>query len=114
MALYSTRNVCAECSKPFTSGNPHVESYFCSSKCRDTWNNRRKTRGAMVLDMLMQHWFDRDSRETETPFAVATRMVSAFRSEDKEAGRASVTGSIRDVRERTIGFRGTANLSTKR
>jgi predicted nucleic acid-binding Zn ribbon protein len=102
--MYCQPSVCAECAKAFTSGNPAVPTYFCSGKCRDVWNNRRKLRGALLMDMMMILRFDRDAAREEDAWTTMCRMASDFRGEDIQANRASVNPR-QAVRERTVEFR---------
>lgn len=104
MSLYCQPATCAECRKPFTSGNSGIPTYFCSAVCRDVWNNRRKLRGALFLDMMMILRFDRNTAKTEEVWTTMCRMASDFRGEDAQAGRASVN-PVAAVRERTLKHR---------
>lgn len=92
---------CLECGEKFKASRDH-EQLFCSSACRSTWNNRRKSRGAEVYDLFMTMRFDRAN--AEGVWAVMCRMASEWNAEDKEANRRSF-GPVKKVMERNVRYR---------
>lgn len=102
--MYCVDGVCGECATAYKNPNPAVPKYFCSATCRDTWNNRRKLRGALMLDLMMVMRFDRSAAKTEDAWSTLCRMTADFKQEDVEANRSSVA-PLRIIRERTIRFR---------
>lgn len=89
---------CAECGGEFKRGKS-AEQEFCSSECRVTFNNRRKTRGADLYDLFMTLAYDRKNRKGV--WTAMSRMAKAWHEEDKAAGRKSF-GSARKVMERHV------------
>lgn len=85
-------HACLECGGPRSA-----KGEFCANSCRDSFNNRRKARGAELHDLYMAHRFDRASAQDLGVLQAMNRMASVWREEDKarRAGRRS----WRDTRE---------------
>lgn len=49
---------CKECGTEFTAKK--IEAKFCCQQCRLAFNNRRRDRGAVLYDVLMNCRYDRD------------------------------------------------------
>ena len=86
-------NVCKECGnavvgRPVGRGGREVE--FCSAEHRKSFHNRRMTRGAILLDLLMTDYTDRKHRLRANGLLqkAARRLLSRWRDEDRSAGRA--------------------------
>ena len=79
-------HACLECGEPKPS-----RGEFCTTKCRQTFNNRRKLRGAELYDLYMVLRFERGLAKLLGIFQLINRMASNFRQEDKDkrAGRRS-------------------------
>lgn len=88
---------CSECGTEFKRAA--VGQEFCSTPCRTTFNNRRKTRGADLYDLFMTLAYDRKNRKGV--WTAMSRMAKAWHEEDKKAGRKSF-GSARKVLERHV------------
>lgn len=74
-------HACLECGAQVPFGNG-VE--FCSADCRHAWNNRRKVRGALLLDLYMAHRFDRAEAGRLGVFQAINRLAADFREEDRK------------------------------
>ncbi len=75
---------CQECNAAYETRR--ADQDFCTPGCRDSWNNRRRIRGAMLYDYFMAH---RVERKSGTGYLRAMgRLVSMWRAEDARAGRA--------------------------
>lgn len=63
---------------------------FCSTTCGKTFNNRRMTRGAILLDLMLTDYTNRTHpmRASGTLQKVARRLLSRWRDEDRAANRA--------------------------
>lgn len=48
---------CRECGTPFTPKRP--DQVFCTSACRQVFNNRRRDWGSAMFDIVMEMRFDR-------------------------------------------------------
>lgn len=71
-------HACLEC------GEPHgKDGEFCSSSCRHDFNNRRKKRGAELLDLYMAHRFDRRAAQAAGVFQAINRLAAMYRAEDR-------------------------------
>ena len=64
---------------------------FCGSPCKTEFNNLRKERGALIIDLLMTLRFDRPLAAQLGIWSKICTMLSHFRQEDREkrAGRPS-------------------------
>ena len=89
--------VCRECGSP-TGGE------FCKppSKCKTKWNNRRKSRGAVLYDLLMSQRFDREAAEADHIWTLACRQMADWRVDDnrRRGGRLSWRGHKAVLQER--------------
>jgi hypothetical protein len=78
-------------SKCWETGRSLVDAYhgsrFINTKARQDWNNRRKTRGAAVYDLLMGWRYDRPIATTLHVFVVICQLLKQWHDEDKAAGR---------------------------
>lgn len=86
-------NVCKECGTALSEARANQggrKPEYCSTKCRKDFNNRRMTRGAMLVDLLMTDYTDRDHpmRKSGALQKAARRLLSRWRDEDRAAGRA--------------------------
>lgn len=81
-------NACLECGTQFAAARGRE---FCTSACRQRWNNRRMQRGAELYDLYMAHRFDRANAQALGVFQAVNRMASNFHTEDaaERAGRRS-------------------------
>jgi len=81
---------CLECGRRFTR-LPFQGREFCSTPCRQNWNNRRLQRGAELYDLYMAHRFERAEAKNLGVFQAINRLASDYRAEDRErrSGRRS-------------------------
>lgn len=81
---------CLECGRETECQGPTPRE-FCSGGCRKSWNNRRMTRGAELLDLYMAHRFDRQHATLLGLFQAINRLASDYRYQDRaeRAGRRS-------------------------
>jgi hypothetical protein len=89
---------CAECGQALgEAGKPKL---FCSSVCRQAFNNRRMQRGAMLYDLFMTMRYERGRAKVLGIWAIVCRMAMEWRREDdaKRGGRKSWqrAGSVLD------------------
>ena len=73
---------CCECGKDFRGRN--VNSRFCSTSCRQSFNNRRMQRGAILLDLAMIEIFDKAAFDKYELAKRREELFVAWRQEDKE------------------------------
>jgi hypothetical protein len=80
-----------EHAKCWETGSSLVNAYhgsrFINTKARQDWNNRRKTRGAAVYDLLMAWRYDRPIATSLGVFATICRLLKEWHDEDKALGR---------------------------
>jgi hypothetical protein len=76
---------CAECNEAFTAKDRRAE--FCGSKCRLAMNNRRRDRGAQLLDLYVHTRFNRKAAQERNLQTIIDRMVGNWIAEDRAAGR---------------------------
>lgn len=78
---------CAECKAVYAVRK--AGQRFCSTPCAKAFNNRRQTRGALLLDLLMTDYVFRDHprRKSGALQKAARRLLSRWRDEDALAGR---------------------------
>lgn len=81
---------CDECNASLTGG----KSGFCGNVCKSKWNNRRRARGAELLDIFMTMRHDRPKAARmkeagDNPWTLACRLAKAWHDEDVAAGRKS-------------------------
>lgn len=67
--------------------NAYPGSRFIDTKARTDWNNRRKTRGALVYDLLMAWRYDRPLATALGVFSIVCKMIRQWHEEDKAAER---------------------------
>lgn len=72
--------VCLECGAAFTAERNHGE--FCGSQCRTAFNNRRRTRGALLYDMYMANRYEREEAKAAGMLKVMSRLDQEWRAED--------------------------------
>lgn len=73
-------HTCLECGNRITEARK--PKMFCSTPCRQTFNNRRMQRGAQLYDMFMAMRYERKSAEDHGAWAIMCRMAMDFRRED--------------------------------
>ena len=85
--MTKTQCRCAECNAVYDPAKRGQR--FCSIPCSKRFNNRRMTRGALLLDILMTDYTDRQHpmRTSGTLQKVARRLLSRWRDEDRNANR---------------------------
>lgn len=81
---------CKECGNAVGGAPTPRKREFCSAAHRKQFNNRRMTRGAILLDLLMTDYTDRKHRARANGLLqkAARRLLSRWRDEDRAAGRA--------------------------
>ena len=81
------KKTCKECGKAFEAKK--AEAKFCSQKCRLTFNNRRRDRGAVLYDILMNCRFNRDAAArvfgTNNVNRVMSEMATGWRAQDVQS-----------------------------
>jgi hypothetical protein len=77
---------CLECGEP-VGATQRNDKKFCCAAHKDAFTNRRKNRGAAILDLMMVNNFDRKNRKGLQ--TLMYRMCRNWLEEDREAGRAS-------------------------
>ena len=75
---------CSECGAVYQAQRTTRE--FCSSSCRQVFNNRKATRGAAIYDLAMQ-W--RADRSDKAALSLLCQLLAQFKDEDDRAGRRS-------------------------
>jgi hypothetical protein len=71
-------NACTEC------GGMHAKAgTFCSTACRQAYNNRRLQRGGEFYDLYMAYRFERELGVRLGLWQAINRLASNFRNEDK-------------------------------
>ncbi|WP_341874477.1 hypothetical protein [Methylobacterium nodulans] len=80
---------CLECGQPYGAAARHPG--FCSTACRQAWNNRRLQCGAEVYDLWMAFRFQRPLARALKLLSALNRLASLYREEDRRerAGRPS-------------------------
>ncbi|WP_157182209.1 transcriptional regulator [Methylobacterium sp. WSM2598] len=80
---------CLECGVAYETISRH--SSFCSTGCRNDWNNRRLQRGAEIYDLWMAFRFQRPLARALNLLSCLNRLAHLYRQEDRaeRAGRAS-------------------------
>lgn len=73
---------CVECGNPVTQKKKGPPAEFCSEPCRQTWKNRRMTRGAILYDLVMDWRFNRNGTGPEA-FALLCKAAATFNYQDK-------------------------------
>lgn len=67
--------------------NAYPGSRFISTDARVAWNNRRKTRGAAVYDLLMGWRYDRPIATALHVFSTICALLKQWHDEDEATGR---------------------------
>lgn len=98
---------CYECDEVFVVVNPSGDQNFCCAPHRHAWNNRRKSRGADLIDLFMALRYDRAEAKEHQAWSLMCRMASNWRAEDRAANRRSFA-PLKDLRERHL-----VHLATK-
>jgi hypothetical protein len=91
------QRTCAECGAPFTSKRPNAT--FCCREHADSFMNRKKVRGATLLEMYFHKRYNRQAATQARIPTIIDRMVANWHAEDVAAGRQSMLG-LEDVLER--------------
>ena len=78
---------CQECGHPIEKRLAWRR--FCNAYCRKAWNNRRATRGAQLYDVFMNMRHERATAKLLRFWSLACAMATAWKHEDREAGRRS-------------------------
>jgi hypothetical protein len=87
---------CCECGSPLKgpsaegSNKPargRKQSKVCSTLCKATWNNRRKTRGAELYDLWMAMRYEREDAKALGVWKEMCRMSEQWMDDDKAEGR---------------------------
>lgn len=76
--------VCLECGEPLEP-SARAEKQFCCNAHKDTFNNRRKNRGAELYDLFMAMRYDRKAASIAGVWAIMCRMASMWKEEDDAA-----------------------------
>jgi protein-arginine kinase activator protein McsA len=93
------RIVCRECGRGFQSNRTIAR--FCGSNCKNTFNNRRMQRGAVIYDLLMVQRYSRREASMGNAWSLLSKLAQHFKSlDDRErAGRRSWE-DLKKVRDR--------------
>jgi hypothetical protein len=90
-----TNGACRECRAKFTAQRATKE--FCSTACRQAFNNRKMIRGAAIYSLAME-W--RADRSDKTALNLLCRLLAEFRSDDERAGRRSWDSAASVIRDK--------------
>lgn len=74
--------LCLECGKPLESVKRSSQLH-CSRECRNTFNNRRLQRGAILYDLFMANRYQRTLAKEIKVWGKICRAVITWREEDK-------------------------------
>ncbi len=80
--------VCYETGNPLADGTKDT-ARFSSDAARTAWNNRIKSRGVEVYNLLMIWRFERPFAKRLKVISLLCRMIARRRAEDREANRVS-------------------------
>lgn len=98
-----TSRCCQECGESFESRK--VEARFCSTACRQAFNNRRLQRGADLYDLFMASRFERDQAAQEELWSKMCAVASGWRQEDERDRRGRKSwGNLREALQRLITY----------
>jgi len=76
----TARQLCRECGAP-------ASGQFCRTACKTAWNNRRRTRGAVLYDLFMAHRCERGATADANLWTLMCRLGTDWKTEDqKERG----------------------------
>ena len=87
---------CRECSTPLVAApaadseakkKSRSDTKFCSIACKNTWNNRRKNRGADLYDLWMAMRYSREDAKKFGVWKEMCRLSEKWHSEDTAARR---------------------------
>lgn len=91
-----TIRCCRECKKPLPEGlkatanfcqpAEGANSYANQSKCKASWNNRRKNRGADLYDLWMAMRYERDEAKRLEVWKEMCRLSEGWRDQDNRQG----------------------------
>lgn len=94
--MSKTARSCCECSKTIQA-SAKAEARFCSTACKDRWNNRRKNRGAELYDLFYVLRYDRSRAKALGVWSAMCKLAQLWRDEDREAKRTSPCRDPEDV-----------------
>lgn len=72
---------CKECGERFLGG---WLAEFCSSKCKNRFNNRRAQRGAVLYDLFMATRYQRDEAKDAGCWTFMCALAADWREEDRK------------------------------
>lgn len=75
-----SEKVCRECGSEL--GEVRAITMFCSNTCRQTFNNRRAQRGAVLYDLWMTQRYDRPAAKALKILALMCALGKQYREED--------------------------------
>lgn len=84
-----TDRLCAECRKTFTARQ--YNAAFCGPSCRQAFNNRRATRGALLYDLVMAP--DPAGNLAD----LRKRVVGSWRVQDEANGKKRTHKRVHDI-----------------
>lgn len=80
---------CKECGTEFQAKK--VEAKFCCQQCRLTFNNRRRDRGAILYDILMNCRYDREKAlkvfGTNNVAKIMSEMATGWKAQDDQSNQ---------------------------
>jgi predicted nucleic acid-binding Zn ribbon protein len=79
---------CPECGTAFST--KRRSATFCCREHADAFMNRKKVRGATLIELYMHHRYNRGAATRTQVLAKMNAMVAAWRALDKAAGRQSM------------------------
>lgn len=75
------RKTCRECGSDI-SASKKPEATFCSTECKQDFNNRRAKRGAEMYDLFMAMRYERPLAKSLKLFAILCGLAHRYRDED--------------------------------
>lgn len=105
------RRLCTECQQYYEGGAQRSD--FCSKECRQSFNNRRAARGALLYDMTMIEARHPDKFERLGFADTREAMIRRWVAEDIAAGRHRSHKRTRDVQADTYVYRTSVATSQK-
>lgn len=93
----SDDRTCPECGTPFK--RKRASAVFCCREHTEAFMNRKKVRGATLVELYMHHRYNRGPARTAGVLAKMNLLTTAWRQEDVKAKRASML-DLDDVIER--------------
>lgn len=85
MCRKTFNKTCAECCNAFVAKDYRAE--FCGTACKNAMNQRRRDRGAQLLDLYVHTRFNRKAAGEHGLQTIIDRMVGNWVEEDRQAGR---------------------------